>query len=829
MNRYVCVHGHFYQPPRENPWLEVVEEQDGAYPYHDWNARINAECYAPNARARVMDDQGRIVRLINNYARLSFNIGPTLLAWMQENAPDTYTAILEADRGSAKRYGGHGSAMAQVFNHVIMPLQSERDQRTQIRWGVTDFRHRFGRDPEGMWLAETAVDDATLELLADEGVTFTVLSPYQADATRELGARAWQDVTGGRVDPSMPYRVMLPSGRSIVVFFYDGPISQGVAFEGLLDSAEVFEQRLLEGFNGRSGPQLVNIATDGESYGHHHRRGEMALAATLQRLAARKDVTVTNYGQYLELHPPTQEARVVQRSSWSCAHGVERWRSDCGCASEGGRHQRWRAPLRDALSWLQVELDRRYEHHAAALFDDPWAARDDYHHVVLHRSDHLDPFLDRHASHTLSDEERVTALELLELQRHALLMFTSCGWFFEELSRPEGVQVLHYAARAIQLARLVEGKDGRVAPDEHCDLEGPFLDRLEQAESNEPTFGNGRTIYNWLVRPAIADLRQVGAHFAISSLSWSYGTEERIGAYEVIRDDYALHEAGRAKLAFGRLTIRSAVTRTESSIEFGVLHLGDHNFSCGVRDRGDDVTYAAMQAALEHHFETADFPQVIRSIDHHFGTPSYSLSSLFRDEQRRILDAILRTTVDETEATYHMIFRGRAPLMRYLTDLHAKVPAVLRSAAEIVINAELRKSLSSSQLDPHHVGSLLEEADRFDVALDIEGLAHTFGQTVERLARSVRDYVDGNDAVFLSFDDQDQAGIRRITTLIDVAERLPFDADLAPAQDVLWRTLRGHHAELSDRADSGDRIAARWLDALTSVAESLSIVPPAGT
>lgn len=829
MNRYICVHGHFYQPPRENPWLEVVEEQDGAYPYHDWNTRITAECYAPNARARVLDDQGRIVRLINNYARLSFNIGPTLLAWMQDSAPDTYAAILEADRRSAKRYGGHGSAMAQVFNHVIMPLQSERDQRTQIRWGITDFRHRFGRDPEGMWLAETAVDDTTLERLAEEGIAFTVLSPYQAEATRELGARSWKDVTGGRVDPSMPYRVTLPSGRSIVVFFYDGPISQGVAFEGLLDSAEVFEQRLLDGFNGRSGPQLVNIATDGESYGHHHRHGEMALAATLQRLAARRDVTVTNYGQFLALHPPTHEARVLQRSSWSCVHGVERWRSDCGCASEGGQHQRWRAPLRDALSWLQTELDRRYEQHAAGLFADPWAARDSYHHVVLHRSDHLGPFLDRHATHTLSHEERVTALELLELQRHALLMFTSCGWFFEELSRPEGVQVLHYAARAIQLARLIEGKDGRVAPEEICSLEGPFLDRLELAESNEPTLPNGRIIYDRLVRPAIADLRQVGAHFAISNLSRSYGTEERVGAYEVVRDDDERHEAGPAKLAFGRLTIRSMITLTETSIEFGVLHLGDHNFSCGVRDRGDDVTYATMRATLRHHFETADFPQVIRAIDDHFGSHNYSLSTLFRDEQRRILDAILRTTVAEAEATYHMIFRGRAPLMRYLTDLHAKVPTVLRSAAEIVINAELRKSLSSSQLDPHHIGSLLDEADRFDVVLDTDGLAHTFGQTVDRFARSVGDHVDGNDAVFLTFTDDDEIGIQRITTLIDVAERLPFDADLAPAQDVLWRTLRDHHVELRDRADTGDEVATRWKDALTSVAVSLSIVPPSGS
>ena len=825
MDRYICVHGHFYQPPRENPWLEVVEGQDGAYPFHDWNARITAECYAPNARARTLDDRGRITELVNNYAWLSFNVGPTLLAWMQEEAPDTYAAIIDADRRSAQRFGGHGSAMAQVFNHVIMPLQSARDRRTQIRWGLIDFRHRFGRDPEGMWLAETGVDDTTLDLLAEAGITFTVLSPYQAAATRRIGTSRWTDVSGGHVDPTMPYRVTLPSGRHLTVFFYDGPISRAVAFEGLLDSAEVFEQRLLDGFGDRDGPQLVNIATDGESYGHHHKHGEMALAATLQRLAAREDVQLTNYAQFLALHPPTHEAKVIQASSWSCAHGVERWRADCGCAAGGGRHQRWRAPLRAALDQLQARLDERFQAAGAALFRDPWAARDEYHHVVLHRDDHLDPFLARHASHDLDADERRTALHLLEMQRYAQLMYTSCGWFFEELSRPEGTQVLMYAARALQLARHLDLQAGR--PPE--DLEGPFLAQLAEAESNEPGFGDGRGIYEQVVRPAIAELEQVGAHVAISSLSWHYETHERIGAYEVVRDDYELKEAGRAKLAYGRLLVRSVITEAETRIEFAVFHLGDHNVVCGVRARGSDDVFTAMCGELDHHFETADWPGVIRAIDDHLGEQRYSLRDLFRDERRRIIEGILATTIEEAEATYRMIYRSRAPLMRYLTELDTGVPTPLRNAAEIVINAELREALSTTNVDPNHVAALLEEAARFDIELDIAGLAHTFRGTVERLARRIATEIADRDDLFLSFDEEQEGALRRTLTMIEVARSLPFEVDLAPAQDVMWSTLRGQRPGLADRAAAGDAVAVTWDAALVEVAEALSIVPPPAT
>lgn len=336
--RYVCIHQHCYQPPRENPWLESIERQDSAYPYHDWNERIMAECYAPNTASRILDPDHRIVRIVNNYANTSFNFGPTLLSWMESDAPEAYSAVLQADKESRQRFSGHGSAIAQAYNHIIMPLANSRDKRTQIVWGLEDFWRRFGRQPEGMWLPETAVDVETLELLAEHNVRFTILSPYQAWRVRPVGTQTWQDVTGGKIDPARAYVQNLPSGRSINLFFYDGPVSQAVAFEKLLDSGEKFAARLMSAFSeSRDWEQLVHIATDGETYGHHHRYGEMALSYALHHLESTGMAKITNYGEFLEKFPPKWEAQAHASTAWSCVHGVGRWIDNCGCNSGDGQ------------------------------------------------------------------------------------------------------------------------------------------------------------------------------------------------------------------------------------------------------------------------------------------------------------------------------------------------------------------------------------------------------------------------------------------------------------------------------------------------------------
>lgn len=481
--RYVAIHGHFYQPPRENPYSGKVALQPSASPHHDWNARITAECYGPNARARRLDGNGHLIGEISNYEHISFNFGPTLLSWLETEAPDVYRDILAADRAGLARTH-HGPAMAQAYNHMILPLANPRDRRTQVVWGKRDFVHRFGRPPVGMWLPETAVCTASLEALAAEGIAFTVLAPRQAKQVRALKKRAWTNVEGGRVDPSVGYLVKLPSRKTITVFFYDGPVSQGVAFEGLLHKGEYLAGRLAGLFRPDvERAQLVHIATDGETYGHHHRHGEMALAHAIELLQS-QGIPLVSYSEFLAKHPPTHEARIVERSSWSCVHGVGRWMTDCGCSmGTPGFRQTWRAPLRHALDALRDALAADFERFAGPRLRDPWAARDAWIDVVLDPS-RAAAFFDRHGVPTLTSEGRHRASLLLESQRHAMLMFTSCAWFFDELSGIEPVQVLVYAGRAVELAREATGID-------HWAL---LAHGLRRAVSNLPAKGTGEDI-----------------------------------------------------------------------------------------------------------------------------------------------------------------------------------------------------------------------------------------------------------------------------------------------------------------------------------------------
>src|SRR3954447_11340043 len=554
--RYLCVHGHFYQPPRENPWLGVVETQDSAAPYHDWNERITRECYAPNTRARLLDGRGRIVNLLNNYAWISFNFGPTLLHWMAEAAPEVLAGIVEADRLSRERRGGHGNAMAQVYNHIIMPLASEHDKRTQVLWGIADFRHRFGREPEGMWLAETAADVDSLEALAEAGITFTILAPHQARRWRRIGDQEWPAPNGG-IDPSRAYRCTLPSGRSIALFFYDGLVSRDVAFERLLDSGEKFLARLLHGFDpAREHAQLMHIATDGESYGHHHPHGDMALAYVLRQLSQDPEIRLTNYGEYLELHPPEWEVEIHERSAWSCAHGVGRWNSDCGCKTRGDWHQRWRGPLRRAFDQLKDQLDHLFRTRGRECFPDPWEARDAYIDVILDRSPRsVRQFLRHHGHPELDGSQVQDALRLLEAQRNGMYMYTSCGWFFDEISGLETTQCLHYAARAIHLAKHFRR-----------DFEKRFVQTLKAAPSNLPLFKTGRGVWEQLVHPAVIDLDRVLAHYAISLMFPDRDATPTQSRYSFDVDVLSkeVHSRGSSHLAFGRLRVRSRQTWEEA-------------------------------------------------------------------------------------------------------------------------------------------------------------------------------------------------------------------------------------------------------------------------
>lgn len=826
--KYLCIHGHFYQPPRENPWLEAIERQDSAYPYHDWNERVTAESYGPNAVSRILDEQGRIRELANNYERISFNFGPTLLHWMEDHAPDTYEAVLDADRRSMERFGGHGSAVAQGYGHLIMPLANDRDRRTQVIWGIRDFEHRFGRFPEGMWLAETAANVATLEALAEQGIRYTILAPNQAARVRPLASSGaggkgaagdadagspdagspdgeWTEVSGGRVDPTRPYLCRLPSGREIVLFFYDGPLSRAVAFEGLLRSGDRFANRLTDMFSeDRDWPQLAHIATDGETYGHHHRHGDMALARALRVIDERKDIRLTNYGEYLERHPPTYEAQIIEDTSWSCAHGVERWRSNCGC-NTGGRPewtQEWRQPLREALNELRDELAPPFERAAAELVEDPWAARDDYIDVLLDREPEvIDAFLAQHAARDLDREERVRLTKLMELQRQAMLMFTSCGWFFDELSGIETVQVLRYAGRAIQLAEELFGTN----------FEDRFREALTRANSNLPAQGNGRDIYDRTVGDARVDLLEVGAHFAISSMFEETAEQTREYCFDIAVADQEIREAGRARLATGFITVTSRVTKEVEVLSYGVVHLGDHTIHAGVREFSDDDAFNAMRDEVTAPFEAADFTDTIRALDRHFPEATYNLRSLFQDQRRQVLDQIIQSTLRDAENQYRQIYERNAPLMRFLHDLSIPMPTALSLAGEYVLNTGLVREVSDPDLDLDRVRALLDDAERREIMLDAEGLGFAYQHTLEAMAQALVESPN------------DPEGLERLGEAIRLAEEGPFEVSFWTVQNAVYDLRRDHSGTVRARADAGEGDAKRWLRAFRAVAEDVGV------
>ena len=824
--RYVCIHGHFYQPPRENPWLETIEVQESASPYHDWNERITAECYAPNGASRIVNKQNQIVRIVNNYSRMSFNFGPTLLSWLADFAPRCYRMIQEADQASAALYSNHGSALAQVYNHIIMPLASERDARTQIRWGIADFEHRFGRKPEGMWLAETAVNRKVLDLMAQEGIKFTILAPSQCARVRRkpdsgdpanpsaagtMGAadEGWIGTPDATVSPTHPYTVQLDEGRSIAVFFYDGPASRAIAFEGLLNSGEDFANRLSADFHDEINPEhpelaeLAHVATDGESYGHHHKHGEMALSYALHYIQDKKLARLTNYSEFLERFPPRWEAEVEENTSWSCAHGVERWRSNCGCNSgKPDWNQKWRGPLRTSLDYLRDATAPLAEALAAPLLKNLWAARDEYIQVILDRSiASTTNFLSRHATHVLSPEERIRVFELLELERHTQLMYTSCGWFFDEVSGIETVQIIGYAGRVLQLASKLFGEPGRM-------LETEFLRLLAEAKSNLPEMGDGAEVYRRYVQTQFIDLEKVGAHYAISSVFRSYPEEGRIFCFNVHRISYEVFTSGRGRVAIGRARIHSRITEENEDVSFAVLHLGDQNLSAAVKpykpEDGDafDQFSVEVRAAIRR----ANLPEIIRLIDHFYGGTAYSLTSLFADEQQRILRTILDATLAEIEQGVRGIYEDHASLLHFLHESGMPKPPALVLAAGFALNAGIRDAVTAEAFDCERFQMLLERATADQVKLEENTLAYAADQRMKRAM--VR--LEETAGEFESHTDLENA--------IELAEnlrKLPFELNFWQAQNI-WN-------ELLRRGAGGDNWTEEWKESYKRLGHLLNI------
>jgi len=808
--KWVCIHGHFYQPPRENPWLEAIEPQPSAHPYRDWNERITAECYRPNTAARVVDGDRKIIQIVDNYQRMSFNVGPTLMSWLEKCAPDVHAALVEADRASVRRFGGHGSAMAQAYNHMIMPLASPRDQLTQVRWGIADFRRRFSRGPEGMWLPECAVDTATLEALAAEGIEFTVLAPHQAKAWRPPGGE-WRTTP---VDPGRAYKYKMPSGRTIDLFFYDGATSQAVAFERLLSDGHHIISRMTSRDPVEDGkPTLCHIATDGETYGHHHRYGDMALAWALSQVEQGWNGTrLTNYGEYRTKVPATWEVQLVENSSWSCAHGVSRWREDCGCNSGGkpGWNQKWRRPLRDALDWLREQAYAALETVGGTLLKDPWAARDAYIHVLLDGDDAREAFLSSHAKQPLGRDDRVRALSLMEMARHAMLMYTSCGWFFDDLSGIETVQCMQYAARVAELIQSVRG----------IAVEPELVERLSAASSNLADEGDGRQVWNRRVRPARVDAEKICAHVAVRALVDPSAPDRTLAldGFQVEFVERVERRSGRARMVAATVRVKTSLTEAATSLCFAGLHLGEQHVTGGLRPPPDPIEWTATIKELRDSLETGDVFAAQRTIDRHFPGAHLSLGALLPGSRERVITAVLGDSILEVGDQIFEAYEQHAPLIRWLVAHDLPVPEVLRTVSEVALRRRVLANLNAKDASFQALREHIAEAAEVKVSLDTPEIALAASEGLRRLIDRVADHPEGPAGI-------DPTALDTVARAAEVATRMKSSVDLWFVQNATWRLL-DRLPELRRLGKVGDTRALQALVDLERLARSLYLAVP---
>lgn len=812
MQKYLTIHGHFYQPPRENAWTETIEKQESASPYHDWNERINAECYTPNAFSRTNDATNRIASIVNNYSSMSFNFGPTLMSWLEAHVPATYQRILEADRESLRRFNGHGVSIAQAYNHIIMPLANERDKITQVMWGLADFRHRFKREPESMWMSETAVNVDTLRVLIDFGIKYVILSPYQAKAVRPLvpPTETWISVENGDIDTSMPYRWLdrdakgkrIP-GRSIDIFFYHGGLSRGVGFEHLLRDAGNFAARVEDAFGANNGRplSLVSLATDGETYGHHEKFGDMGLAYLLHIEAPRRGIEVTTYGAFLAQHPPLMEVELKEGpngegTAWSCAHGVGRWARNCGCNSGGGAdwNQEWRAPLRTALDNLRDELGRLTVQHGEKVFKDVWAARNDYIDVILDRSPEcVSRFLEKHSHDNLSTEQKFTAMQLMEMQRQAQLMYTSCGWFFSELSGIETVQIIQYAARAIQIAEAIS----------HRRFEGNFLGDLRKARSNIREHKNGEEIYKKFVRSAIVSFARVVNEYAIDAAFTPPQEKHRVYQYLVERRDLASAAKGSENLSLGFLKITSLITSEEQNLPYALVYRG----------RGESMrTMVGAPLALEEfvnskqglldYFSAHDSAAFLESCRKAWKAEAFTLADMFFEKRQAIIDLLLEDRLAQINATYAQIYSRHKGILLNLREYNVPVPEQFAVPVRHVLGYRLLREIQrlrdvTNEHAYRHCLDIADMARALGLQLSVRKASRIFQEMLESRLVALRANLDAKLC-----DD--------ILRLTHIGDRLKLDLNESPIQNLIYFILQEQITPLIDRMLEAERDEGRY-------------------
>jgi len=760
----LVIHGHFYQPPRENPWTEAVGREVSAAPFHDWNERIAAEAYRPNGWARVLDERGRLADIVNNYSYLSFNVGPTLLSWLEQHTPDIFERILDADRQS-------GGGIAQAYSHPILPLSNEHDVRTQIRWGLADFEHHFGRRAAGIWLPETAVNDEVLRVLVEEGVGFTILAPNQAVAVRALDSDEWIDVSDGSITTGPPHRWFHPDGqRSIDLVFYDGPISHDLAFGLTGLSSQELVRRVVDA--AADGTPVV-VATDGETFGHHHKFADRALAYAFDHEAGIAGVRVVNASELVSEVPPTHEVR-VRESAWSCAHGVLRWKDDCGCSTGGGAdwNQAWRAPLRHALDILRDHSIEVFERRGASVLRDPWGARDAYIDVILGRRS-IDDFLYEHRGEERDD---VLALSLLEAQRHALLMYTSCGWFFNDIAGIETQQVLRYAARLIDLLDEI----GEHAPVDH------FLDVLAEAHSNESDEGDGRSIWHRHVVTSRVDAERVVAHLSLVRVLERKDPPARIGPFDVSDHEGAIVERGVLVGCGGRLTLTHRRTRRRTEHVYAAVHMGGLEVFGATRPPNPGHDEALFEQVAEAVRSGARVSTLLRLVAEGVGPHEFGLEAALPEEADQLVASAAGQLIERVTATYERLYDDHRPRLNALLTAGYSLPPELRAPAEFALAHRLEGELDTLGDDPtleslRAVQEIVREAQHGGFRLASPSVAALMSRTLLALVRS-------------AVDEPSEPRVDVALRLVRLTRDLRLSIDTDRAQELVFEVIRRGNA-----------------------------------
>ncbi|MGZ3535504.1 MAG: DUF3536 domain-containing protein [Thermodesulfobacteriota bacterium] len=789
---FVAIHGHFYQPLRENPWLEIIETEESAHPFHDWNQRIALECYRPNAHARILDSKGKILEIVNNYSSISFNFGPTLFPWLEKHFPSVYQKILEADREGLRRFG-HGNAIAQVYNHIIMPLANDRDKETEVLWGMADFEKRFHRKPEALWLPETAVDHATLRTLVKYGMRYLILSPYQASRVRPFGGKKWTDVSQGRIDTTHPYRCFIldTSGKKLLdqfidIFFYNGIIAKEVAFGDLLKDGTIFGNRFAQFYQeSKERPQLIHIATDGETYGHHKKFGEMALAFALGIGFPTRGFELTNYGSFLKRFPPVHEVEIDQGpkgegTSWSCAHGVGRWKEDCGCSTGGkpGWNQRWRKPLREALDLLRDELGQVFEREGEEIFQDVWEARNGYIGVILNRSpERIKNFFDQYGANGLDGKGRIKGLKLLEMQRHALQMYTSCGWFFADLAGIETILILQHAARATQLAEEWAGGE----------IEKKFLRHLSEAKSNLPEMRKGDQIYQRWVKPKWVTPEKVVNHYAVTSLFDGGDGEKKIFSHRVEKIRYEKMENEKNLLAIGQVRVTSEIIPESKEFLFGLIPSKKEVFRTWVSEKKEGLDFNTFKQKGQESFGKGEeeMAKVLTSL---LGNLIFTMRDTFEEERQTIFRNLNQKEFDERCQIYADLFDRTKQAVETLSKEGLEIPFEIRVAAEVTLSNRLFREIEELKRDfkgaieRRKIDEIVEEAKEHGYHLRREKSLSALNEILmEKM--NVLEKSKGSDL------SRQSELAEEVLTLLDLAKKWDFEIPLEEAQNLMGQIL----------------------------------------